>query len=66
MYTVIAFIIWTVVAVIGTLTAEYFIVKNNEEYLLRKYAEALIRVKKLKSNIADVENTINQAIASLK
>ena len=66
MYTVIAFIIWTVVAVIGTLTAEYLIVKNNEAYLLRKYAEALRRIKKLKSSIADVENAINSAVSGLK
>ena len=61
-----SYIITAVVCILGTLLAEYLIVKNNEAYLLRKYAEALIRIKKLKSNIADVENTINQAIASLK
>lgn len=66
MVTVIVFAIWTVVVVIGTLTAEYFIVKNNTAYLLRKYSEALIRVRKMSSNIANVENAINLAIANLK
>ena len=66
MYTVIAFVVWTIAVVIGTLTAEYFIVKNNTAYLLRKYTEALIRGRKLSSNIANIENAINQAIANLK
>ncbi len=61
-----SYVITGIVCILGTLLAEYLIVKNNEAYLLRKYAEALIRIKNLKSNIADVENTINQAIASLK
>ena len=61
-----SYIITGIVCILGTLLAEYLIVKNNEAYLLRKYAEALIRIKNLKSNISDIENTINQAIASLK
>ena len=66
MYTIIAFIVWTVVVVIGTLAAEYFVVRNNMAYLLRKYAETLVRVNKLKSNIADVENAINKTVLDLK
>ncbi len=66
MYTVIAVAVWTVLVVIGTLVAEYFIVRNHEAYLLRKYAEAIVKAKGLKINIAQVENAINTAISSLK
>ncbi len=61
-----SYIITTVVCILGTLLAENLIVKNNEEYLLRKYAEALRRIKKLKSSIADVENAVNSAVSGLK
>ena len=61
-----SYIITAVVCILGTLLAEYLIVKNNEAYLLRKYAEALRRIKKLKSSIADVENAINSAVSGLK
>lgn len=66
MVTIIVFAIWTVVVVIGTLTVEYLIIKNNTAYLLRKYSEALIRGRKISSNIANVENAVNAAIANLK
>ncbi len=59
-------VVTMVISVIGTLVAEYLVIRNNTAYLLRKYAETLVKAKNLKSSIADVENLVNGVISNLK
>ncbi|MGC8992678.1 MAG: hypothetical protein ACP5JE_03850 [Thermoplasmata archaeon] len=66
MYLAIGILIWTVFVVIATLVGAYFVVKNNEKWLLQTYAKWLIKSKNLKSNIADIVNSINQIVDTLK